>query len=400
LQFSLFSLALVVVSGGAHWALARWVVRVVPRFAKQRRVVFGVAAGLVVVAPLLRLLTRYVHNALLAELFAIVMLEVMTVMIAIVPFTGVVLLSRLATARSRRAASWTQEPAGSTAATDTAPVTLGRREALERIGGLAALGATGAALGWGMVRGRHAFVLEELAVRIPGLPRGLDGYTIAQVSDLHAGTFVGERELREGAALVNAAKADLVVATGDLVDLDPRFAPVVARALAGLRARDGVVAVLGNHDYYAGYGDVLEALAGAGVTSLVNAGRVVRAADGGGFALLGIDDLWAQRSGGAGPDLERAIRMVPPHLPRVLLAHQPTFIYEAAQRVALQLSGHTHGGQINPGFSPAKVLMPFVAGAYDVDGTTLYVNRGFGTAGPPVRIGAPPEVTKIVLVAG
>jgi uncharacterized protein len=86
-------------------------------------------------------------------------------------------------------------------------------------------------------------------------------------------------------------------------------------------------------------------------------------------------------------------------LPRILLAHQPSYFREAAGRVALQLSGHTHGGQINPGFRPADLLMEFVHGRYEREGSTVWVNRGFGVAGPPSRVGAPPEITKIVIVS-
>jgi hypothetical protein len=90
---------------------------------------------------------------------------------------------------------------------------------------------------------------------------------------------------------------------------------------------------------------------------------------------------------------------VPEDAPRILLSHQPSTVELWPGRVALQLSGHTHGGQINPGFRPADLLFRYVAGPYEVSGTTLYVNRGFGTAGPPSRVGAPPEVTKVVLVS-
>jgi predicted MPP superfamily phosphohydrolase len=131
----------------------------------------------------------------------------------------------------------------------------------------------------------------------------------------------------------------------------------------------------------------------------VNEGRMIRPGDGGGFALLGVDDLWAARSGGAGPDLARAIASVRPDAARVLLAHQPNFFPFARGKVGLQLSGHTHGGQINPGFRPADWIMRYVAGRYEDSGTTMWVNRGFGVAGPPSRVGSPPEVTKVVLVS-
>jgi hypothetical protein len=160
-----------------------------------------------------------------------------------------------------------------------------------------------------------------------------------------------------------------------------------------------VAAILGNHDHYAGAPAVVEALRAAGVTTLINDGKRIRPGDGGGFALLGVDDLWSHRHGGPGPDLDRALAAVPPDAPRILLSHQPVTVDAWPGRVALQLSGHTHGGQVNPGFRPASLFFHYVAGAYSVSGTTLYVNRGFGTVGPPARVGAPPEVTRLVLVS-
>ena len=276
---------------------------------------------------------------------------------------------------------------------------MGRRQMGEAAGGMALIGATGSMLGWGAMRGRHAFERVELPVRIAGLPRALDGYVIAQISDIHAGSYVGQRELDEGLELVRAARPDLVVVTGDLVDFDPSFAPFVARKLAALAPRDGLFACLGNHDYYSGAGEILRAIRAAGISVLVNEGRVVRPADGGGFALLGVDDVWGSRYGGPGPNLDRALSEVPEELPRILLSHQPPTVQRWQGKVALQLSGHTHGGQINPGFRPADFFLPYVAGLYRVGGTMLYVNRGFGTVGPPSRICAPPEITRIVLVS-
>lgn len=264
---------------------------------------------------------------------------------------------------------------------------------------MAVLGSSGATLGWGAARGRHMFEMTDLPVRIAGLPRALDGYVIAQISDIHTGVHVDERLIAEGLDVVRKARADLVVVTGDLVDVDSSFTPLLARRLADLPLRDGVTAILGNHDYYAGVDDVVAALRAAGIDVLVNRGKVVRAADGGGFALLGVDDRWAERYRRAGPRLDRALLTVPPDMPRILLSHQPATIDKWAGQVALQLSGHTHGGQINPGFRPAELFFRYVAGPYDVGGTMLYVNRGFGTVGPPSRIGAPPEVTRITLVA-
>jgi uncharacterized protein len=276
---------------------------------------------------------------------------------------------------------------------------LSRRQIVEGTAGVVVLGASSTVLGWGAVRGRHMVELCEVPIAIHGLPRALDGYAIAQISDLHAGLHLAEHDFDTALDLVRKTRADLIVVTGDMVDVDPLFAPYVARKLSELRARDGVAAILGNHDYYAGARRVTEVLRAGGVEVLVNEGRLLRGGDGGGFALLGVDDRQSARYGAAGPRLDRALEMVPVDVPRILLSHQPPTVDKWAGQVALQLSGHTHGGQINPGFRPADLFLPYVAGLYTVGGTTLYVNRGLGTVGPPSRVGAPPEVTRIVLVA-
>jgi uncharacterized protein len=276
---------------------------------------------------------------------------------------------------------------------------MNRRQIAEAAAGTAVFAASGSMIGWGMIRGRHAFRLTETPVRIAGLPRVLDGYVITQVSDLHAGAFVGERELDEGFDLVKKTRPDLVVVTGDLVDTDFSAARAVAAKLRTTTPRDGWVACLGNHDYYAGAWRVASILRAAGIDVLVNQARHLRERDGGGFALLGVDDRSAPRYGGAGPRLDRALAKVSPDVARVLLSHQPTTVDQWPGRVALQLSGHTHGGQINPGSRTLNVFFKYLAGPYAVGGTTLYVNRGFGTVGPPTRVGAPPEVSRLVLIA-
>jgi predicted MPP superfamily phosphohydrolase len=274
-----------------------------------------------------------------------------------------------------------------------------RRLVLERIGGAAAFVASSGALAWGALRGRYEWTVEEVPIRLPQLPRALDGFTIVQLSDLHVGTFVGERELAMGLGLVDNLRPDLVVITGDIVDVDAHFVPLAAARLGALKSRFGSVCIPGNHDYYTGVRAVLDGMRRAGVEVLSNRGKIIAAGDGG-FALIGVDDLSARHRGGTGPDIARARDMVPPGLATILLAHQPTFAPIAASfGVDLQLSGHTHGGQINPGFRPIDLFFRYVAGRYDVGAMQLYVNRGFGTAGPPARLGAPPEITKIVLVA-
>jgi predicted MPP superfamily phosphohydrolase len=398
----------------APWIFFVWATGAFPWFSnsgssggrpRRKRGLAGLLVLFVIVDRVSDLMVVRWHNHGAGLVHAVFVVLFTTLILAAIPLSvlyGVLwAIARFSPSRASPAPVVTggATPEAATGLATTGPGTMTRRQAVEGAGGVALFGATGAMLGWGMVRGRHAFELREVPLRIRGLPRVLDGYVIAQISDIHSGAFVGERELDEGLALVRLARPDLVVVTGDLVDFDPNYAPIAARKLADLPARDGVAAVLGNHDYYAGADAVIATLAGAGIDVLRDAGRRVRSADGGGFALLGVDDLSSEKHGRSGPRLARALSAVPPDLARILLSHQPSTVDAWAGQVAVQLSGHTHGGQINPGFSPAGLFMKYVAGAYEVKGTTLYVNRGFGTVGAPSRVGVPPEVTRIVLVA-
>jgi predicted MPP superfamily phosphohydrolase len=396
------------VSGLAHFLAARWLLSTMspPQRARRRRVVLRTAALCASLLAVMRLISTFHETALTRTLVAVMMLELGAVVIALLPIGLMTLVGRAIGFFTRGANADVNAAAGDTAnATEVPSATVpgamvSRRQAIERVAGVGLFGMTGTALGWGMVRGRHAYVIEEVVVRVKGWPRALEGYTIAQVSDVHVGAFVGDRELDEGFELVRRIRPDLVVATGDLVDFDSGAIGPLALRLANVGARDGAYAILGNHDHYAGPGEVVAGLNAMKVRALCNESVRIRGADGGGFALLGVDDIQGRsgRSPGFnGPDLYEAGKGLDADVPRILLAHQPRYFDEAAGRVALQLSGHTHGGQINPGFRPADLFMRFVAGRYEREGSTLWVNRGFGVAGPPSRVGAPPEVTKIVL---
>ena len=385
------------VSGLAHFLLARWYLSTFPGplARARRRRVFGLAGALSLVLVTVRLVASVHESSVVRLMTATAFVELLAVMMALVPIGLLKLGIRAGVAFGSRFRSAPQTPE------TTAPV-ISRRHAIERVAGVTLVGATTSALGWGMVRGRHAFALEEVVVRVKGWPRALDGYVIAQVSDIHVGAFVGDRELDEGFELVKKLRPDLVVATGDLVDFESHAVGPLAKRLMNTAARDGAYAIVGNHDHYAGVADVVSRMRAGGVRVLSNESETIRRADGGGFALVGVDDLQGRRRrrpGFAGPDLAAAIGGLDPELPRILLAHQPSYFRESAGRVALQLSGHTHGGQINPGFRPANLVMEYVAGRYERNGSTLWVNSGFGVSGPPSRVGAPPEVTKIVIVA-
>jgi predicted MPP superfamily phosphohydrolase len=389
------ALAFLIVSGIAHALACRWWLAVMPADSARRRRAHAIAGGLSLVLPVLRLVRERARSPGLDALYAIGLVEVAAVVLALVPLGLVLLLSRSGSKVVRTMTPPTTELEHATHVT--------RRRALEQLAGATVASVTTSALGWGYVRGRHDFQLEEIEVRVRHWPKALDGYTIVQVSDVHVGAFVGERELREGFELVRRARPDLLVATGDLVDMDAEEVRALLVRMAASGARDGAYAILGNHDHYAGAEAVSGFFRASEVRLLDNAHARLRRADGGGFALLGVDDLHGRRGGSPehrGPDLSRALRGLDQDIPRILLAHQPKYFDEAQGLVDLQLSGHTHGGQINPGVRPASMVMDFVAGRYERAGSTLYVNRGYGVTGPPSRVGAPPEVTKIVIVSG
>jgi predicted MPP superfamily phosphohydrolase len=289
-----------------------------------------------------------------------------------------------------------------TPATATAPWAQGRRSFVEQVAVGGALTVGFGASTYGGLFGRHDYALETVPIKLAKLPRALDGFTIVQLSDIHFGTYVGEREFRSGLELVRRARPDLVVLTGDLVDHDPSYARELGRFVHELRAasKRGVCAIPGNHDYYAGVEHVLRSLRESGAEVLVN--RHVRIGDrGGSFVLGGCDDVMAEGFGGQGPDVEATFRGADPELARVLLSHNPSHYTSAHEHADLVLSGHTHGGQITLFINPAELVLAhgYVRGHYLRGASQLYVNRGFGTAGPPARVGSPPEVTKLVLTS-
>jgi predicted MPP superfamily phosphohydrolase len=290
----------------------------------------------------------------------------------------------------------------SRAATD-APSMPERREFVARAATAGALSlGVGSAL-YGTLVGRHDYTLETVPVRLAKLPRTLDGLTLVQLSDIHVGTFVGERELAAALDFVRRAKADAVVLTGDLLDHDLHYAPVLARFARSLRshARFGVYAIPGNHDHYAGASEVMRHLREAGTDVLLNR-HVLLGKGRDALVLAGLDDVAGERHGSEGPRLESAFDGASPDLARVLLSHNPAFFPHSHTHSDLTLSGHTHGGQITLFINPAELVLRhgFVRGHYAFGDSQLYVNRGFGTAGPPARVGSPPEITRIVLSRG
>jgi len=240
--------------------------------------------------------------------------------------------------------------------------------------------------------------IVDVPIALARLPAGLAGFTIVQITDVHVGPTVGRGFVADVVRRVNELAPDLVAITGDLVDGPAAIFRRGVEPLADLRSRYGTFYVTGNHEYYSGVHDWLPILRDVGLRVMRNE-RVAIDRDGARFDLAGIDDHDSHRWRGHGPDLDRALAGRDPSRPVVLLAHQPRQVHAARRHgVDLQLSGHTHGGQIWPWHHAAKLQQGgLLAGLYTIDETQLYVSRGTGYVGPPVRIRAPAEITRIVL---
>ncbi|HEY68269.1 MAG TPA: metallophosphoesterase [Thermoflexia bacterium] len=256
--------------------------------------------------------------------------------------------------------------------------------------GLSALGG----VGYVTLVEPHWLALNQVSVPLPGLPANLDGFTIAQLSDLHRGLDVTQEDIARAVELALRLRADLVVLTGDYVTGSAEHAPSCAEALSPLAAAGNVLACLGNHDHWTDADVITGALTEVGLTVLRNAAREV--ADG--LWVAAVDDVWERHA-----DLEKALKGVPTGATVVLLAHEPDYADEVAAdgRVSLQLSGHSHGGQvrlpfIGPPFLP-YLGRKYPAGLYRVGEMWLYVNRGVGLVRPAVRFNCRPEVTLLRL---
>ena len=247
-----------------------------------------------------------------------------------------------------------------------------------------------------MVRRRWVRV-RTLEISIVGLGAAFEGYRIAQLSDLHIGGLGPRRHAERWVARANALDVDLVALTGDYVTSGTAFHHDIAAVLTELRARDGVVAVMGNHDYFGDGEPMMSLLRAGGVTVLGNEHRIITRGDDG-LVIAGVDDTYTRRA-----DIARALAGRDERLPLVALAHDPQLFRELARRgAALVLSGHTHWGQLALPFVAERVNLSrlsyrYHAGLYSSGASTLYVHPGLGTTGPPVRLGAPPEITVLRL---
>lgn len=242
------------------------------------------------------------------------------------------------------------------------------------------------------------FRTEEVQIPLPNLPLELDGLRIVQLSDLHVGSDFPLSALARAIDITADLSPDLVVVTGDWVTYDARDAVPAARQVSRLMPALGVVSILGNHDHWTDAETVAQAVQDAGITLLRNSHLPIQVR-GGRIWLAGVDDIWERHH-----DLDRALAGVPDGEACILLAHEPDYADEVAAdgRVALQLSGHSHGGQVYLPFAGAPIVpylgQKYTRGLYHIqDALWLYTNRGLGLIRPAIRLNCRPEITLITL---
>jgi hypothetical protein len=239
-----------------------------------------------------------------------------------------------------------------------------------------------------------------VAVPLAGLPEGLDGFRMVQITDIHVSPTI-KRPFVEGVVRrVNALEADIVALTGDLVDGSVQRLSGDVEPLAGIRARFGRYFVTGNHEYYSGVARWVEKVESLGFTVLLNEHRLL-SFPGGRILVAGVTDYRAgSRVPGHRSDPHKALSGAPPADVKILLAHQPKSAPAASDAgFDFQISGHTHGGQFFPWNLVVGLVQPFTAGLHRYGKMPIYISRGTGYWGPPLRIGAPSEITLITLRA-
>ena len=290
---------------------------------------------------------------------------------------------------------------GFVATSGAEPADPGRRLFFARLIGGTIAGGTAALTLFGSrtAMALSALRVERVEVTLKRLPRSLDGFRIVQISDLHIGPTLGRHWLAGVVDRVNRLKPDLVAITGDLVDGSVSQLQTEVAPLAALKARYGSYFCTGNHEYYSGATSWCAHLPQATGVRVLRNERVSIGEGEASFDLVGVDDYNARgHAPGHGAALSRALKGREVQRECVLLAHQPRQVDEAADHgVGLQLSGHTHGGQIWPWNYLVKLQQPYVKGLVDHRGTQLYINQGTGFWGPPLRLGTYSEITEITL---
>lgn len=273
-----------------------------------------------------------------------------------------------------------------------------RRDFIQKMLSIGIITTAGAATIAGLYGARKGATIMETTVPIKGLGKDLNGMTIAQISDMHVGPTIKKNYVEEVVEQVNRLNPDIIAVTGDLVDGSVEHLSKHIEPIKDLDAKIGKYFVTGNHEYYSGVDQWLEKIDHFGLTNLVDSHEIITKGNDS-LTLGGVTDF---RSSSIKPDHKSdpatAFAGSPDGVPKILLAHQPWSIFGATKAGAdLQLSGHTHGGQFWPFVYAVRLANPYTAGLHNHDGTWIYVNRGTGYWGPPMRLGVESEITLVRL---
>ena len=273
-----------------------------------------------------------------------------------------------------------------------------KRDFIKRSINISMITLAGSATVYGFYSARKGPFIIKHDIYIKKLPDAFENFSIVQISDLHVGPTIKRPYVEDVLEKISRLNPDLIAVTGDLVDGSVKYLKSELQPLKDMIAPYGTFFVTGNHEYYSGVDQWLDETDRLGMKNLINSNELISKA-GDQIAIAGITDLRAHQIKPAHrSDPELALRSVPDDTTKIVLAHQPNSIHSVHETGAdLQLSGHTHGGQFWPFTYPVKMTHPYIAGLHDHQGTQIYVNRGTGYWGPPLRICVPAEITLIRL---
>ena len=249
---------------------------------------------------------------------------------------------------------------------------------------------------------KNSYEISNAKFTIQNLPTEFDGFTITLLADIHSSIFMTKSDMDEYVKVINDMRSDLILIPGDFVNSQLDEVYPLTEAFSELQAPFGAFGSLGNHDFFTDADEVARQVSSCGVRILRNEIVDIQK-EGARFHLMGVDDV--SKSIRAGQLFDFVLEQSTPNVPRILLCHRPYFFEQAAERgIDLTLSGHTHGGQVvfakigETIITPALLASRYVSGAYTKLNSQMYVTRGIGVVGIPVRINCPPEITKITLV--